>query len=86
MLAKAMGPQQAVSSSNVRSMAYDPESRRMSVRFRNGGTYFYNDVPLDVFERVRGAESVGGALHNEVKGVYDYRRVGVLRRAAARIL
>ena len=86
MLAKRMGPQAPVASSNVRSLAYDPEDGTMSVRFRNGGTYFYYDVPPEVFERVKGSDSVGGALHSEVKGVYDYKRVGVLRRAAARIL
>ena len=83
LLSKAMGPQQAVSSSNVKSMAYDPEREIMMVNFHHGGSYFYYDVPPDVFNRVRGADSVGRSLYNNVKDQYDYRRVGKLRRAMA---
>ena len=65
-------------SSNVASMDYDPDEEIMSVTFHNGGTYYYYDVPEEVFDAVRtGAidNSVGRTLHREVKlPGYDYER------------
>jgi len=34
-----------VSSSNVRSIGYDPEKRAMEVKFHGGGHYRYSNVP-----------------------------------------
>ena len=36
-----------VKSSNIESVAYDPATRELHVRFKNGGTYSYEDVPAE---------------------------------------
>ena len=76
---------QRVASSNVHSIGYDPETMEMQVRFNNGGTYIYYDVPEDVYKMTKGAKSVGGYLHDNVKDYYDYSRTSALRRAGRRV-
>ena len=75
-----------VSSSNVRSIGYDEATKTMRVRFHNGGVYDYSDVPPEIYHSVLYSESVGGSLHQNVKGRYDYRRQGKLKRAAQRVI
>ncbi len=66
----------AVSSSNVAAVGYNPNTRVMDVTFNSGSIYNYFDVPLDVYETLISASSVGGTLHQIVKGHYAYERVG----------
>ena len=87
---KAWEERESVSSSNVRSLRYDPERELMEVRFNHGGTYYYRDVPEDVFEDVLicvDDGSVGRTLHRRVKEPgYEYERVDGLGRKAKRAL
>jgi KTSC domain-containing protein len=65
-----------VKSSNIESIGYHPETKRMSVRFKgSGGTYSYADVPKDVYDKLMGAESVGKHFHAEIKGKYKHLKV-----------
>ncbi len=64
-----------VESSNVEAVGYDPDSSTLQVEFKNGGTYQYFDVPERVFEALRDADSVGGYLAANIKGVYRYSKV-----------
>jgi len=41
----------AVSSSNIQSVGYDPETMTLAVIFVNGTEYQYYGVPPDVFEQ-----------------------------------
>jgi hypothetical protein len=45
------------------------------VRFRNGGLYAYDGVPVEVADEVREAPSVGRALNLSVKGKYAFEKV-----------
>jgi hypothetical protein len=48
----------------------------LTVKFRTGATYRYNDVPPVVANQVMGALSVGGALNELVKKQgYAYTRI-----------
>ncbi|OQX00458.1 MAG: hypothetical protein BWK73_48340 [Thiothrix lacustris] len=38
-----------VSSSNLRSVGYDPETATLEVRFRHGGVYQYYNVPEETY-------------------------------------
>jgi len=64
-----------VESSNLEAIGHDPDSNTLHVQFRNGSLYAYHGVPVDVFEDMMIADSKGGFLSREIKGVYEYERV-----------
>lgn len=64
-----------VDSSNIQAIGYDAESSTLQVEFKNGGTYQYFDVPEKIFEGLRDADSVGGYLAANIKGVFRYSKV-----------
>lgn len=57
-------------STSLRSCAYDSDSRKLDITFRNGGVYTYEDVPEDVFESLRDAPSPGIYFHQNIKNKY----------------
>lgn len=66
---------ESVSSSNVESVGYDEESQTLEIEFKNGSTYQYFDVPLNIYTGLIHADSVGGYLAEIIKGSYRYSRV-----------
>ena len=64
-----------VSSSSLAEIGYDGSTETMEVCFKNGRIYQYFDVPQDVYDEMRTAESPGGYLSSEVKGRFRYARV-----------
>lgn len=65
----------SVSSSNVAAVGYDEDSSTLQLEFNNGAMYQYFDVPENIFEELRDADSVGGYLAEHVKGSYRYSKV-----------
>ena len=65
-----------VSSSNIESIGYDEQNEQVYVKFINGNLYVYKGVPLDEFENLRYAPSLGSYLHKNYKNVYPYERIG----------
>jgi len=63
-----------VSSSNLVSVGYCPESLTLEVEF-NSGTYQYYDVPSDVFDELMASSSLGSYLHHNIKSSYSYAQV-----------
>lgn len=61
---------QAVTSSNINSIGYNPEGRKMYVKFNHGGTWEYVGVPPEVYAEMCGAESVGKYFADHVKGKF----------------
>lgn len=64
-----------VTSSNVASVGYDPDSSTLEIEFNNGTIYQYFDVSEIVFNELKNAGSVGGYLASNIKGTYRYSRV-----------
>ncbi|MGO0792313.1 KTSC domain-containing protein [Herbaspirillum seropedicae] len=64
-----------VTSSNVTSVGYDPDSGTLEVEFHNGSIYQYFDVPEALYNGLIHADSVGGFLAAHVKGTYRFSRV-----------
>lgn len=64
-----------VSSSNVSSVGYDPETQTLEIEFNNGSIYQYFNVPQTVHEALMGASSVGKFLNAQIKGHYRYAKV-----------
>lgn len=66
---------QHVSSSNIRSIGYDPDSTTLEVEFHGGRIYHYYNVPEYIYNGIMSAGSKGSYLHRNVKGRYRYRQV-----------
>lgn len=69
-----------VESSNIHSVAYDPESGKLFIRFKNKAgdpttLYEYSGVPSHVYEEMLTAPSVGRYFSQYVRGIYESRKV-----------
>lgn len=60
-----------VKSSNIEAVGFDPETQRMTVQFKNGNTYDYDNVPQKVHDELVGAESVGRAFNSTIRGKFE---------------
>ncbi len=65
-----------VSSSDLRSVGYDPQTQTLEIEFNSGGVYRYFHVPTNVYEGLMNAGSHGMYFHQNVKNTYTYQRVG----------
>lgn len=59
-----------VSSSNIRSVAYDEGTQTLEVVFNNGRVYQYARVPKHIADHLRAADSVGRYFASTIKGYY----------------
>lgn len=58
-------------SSFLASCQYDEEKQLLTVIFRNGKEYQYADVPKEVFEEFKDAESAGIYFSSQIKNKYQ---------------
>ena len=64
-----------VSSSNVASVGYDPNTLTLEVEFKDGSVYQYFDVPETVYQELMRASSVGQFIHSNIRNNYRYAKV-----------
>lgn len=64
-----------VTSSNLKSVGYDPESAMLEIEFHDGSIYQYSGVPQDVYKALMAAASLGSFLHKHIRGKYSYHKV-----------
>jgi len=64
-----------VSSSNLVSIGYEPESETLEVEFKTSGVYQYFNVPMFMHERLMTADSVGKFFNAEIKNAYPCSKV-----------
>lgn len=64
-----------VSSSNIRSVGYEPETQRLYIQFRTA-LYVYSGVPESVYIGLMNAPSHGTYHAKYIKYCYPYQRVG----------
>ena len=65
----------SVDSSAVEAVGYDADTRTLYVRYADGDTYAYDDVPPDVHRWLLRSDSIGGYLNRVVKPAYAGREV-----------
>ncbi|WP_260926754.1 KTSC domain-containing protein [Novosphingobium sp. 9] len=65
----------AFESSNIASLKYDSDTLTLQVSFHNGSAYQYFDVPQQIWEAFKLADSKGVFLNAEIKGTYRYSKV-----------
>jgi hypothetical protein len=66
----------AVQSSNVASVGYDPESQQLEVTFKDGATYVYSGIPVELYADLLAAPSVGRCLAYTIQPFFAARRKG----------
>jgi hypothetical protein len=64
-----------VSSIDLHSVGYDPETKVLEIEFHSGGIYQYSNVPETIFEQLMSAPSHGKFFHAQIKNIYPYRRI-----------
>jgi hypothetical protein len=64
-----------VASSNIKSVGYDPRRQRLEVEFVGGKVYEYEGVPLEQYQALMDAGSVGGYFSSNIKNDYACNRV-----------
>lgn len=69
--------ERALSSSNLKSLAYDPGGKKLKVSFHGSGTYEYTGVPSSVPRKIVRAKSAGKAFHRLVikAGLYPHEKI-----------
>lgn len=64
-----------VSSSNLVSVGYDPDSRILEIEFRQGAVYQYSNVPASVHSGLMNAASHGTYFHDHIRDRYPTTRI-----------
>jgi hypothetical protein len=68
---------QILDSSSLFGVMYDADSKGLFVCFRDSGDiYLYYGLPQEVYNELMAAESKGAYLNQQIKGKYDYKKVG----------
>lgn len=60
----------SVTSSNLVSVAHDPNTKTLEVKFKNGSTYQYEGVPVNVHREMMDSPSVGKFFNAHIKDRY----------------
>ena len=64
-----------VSSSNLKSIGFDPSDGILEVEFHNGGIYQYLNVPDATYFELMNAPSIGRYLNDYVKGRHQFKKI-----------
>lgn len=58
----------------TKAAGWDPISRELRIRFRNGSRYVYYDVPGYVWDEFKTSESPGAYMNVAIVDVYEYEQ------------
>jgi hypothetical protein len=65
----------SVSSSNIRSIGYNPNSQTLEIEFHNSGVYQYFNVPESVYKALMSVSSHGSFFHQHIKNQYQWTKM-----------
>jgi hypothetical protein len=65
----------AMPSTAIRHLDYEPATRALTVTFVTGRRYEYAGVPPDVYIAFSTAPSKGTFFNNEIRDAYEYREL-----------
>jgi len=66
---------QPVSSSDLRSVGYDPAAQVLEIEFHSGGVYQYTGVPASAHTALMQAGSKGSYFHAHIKDRYPTHKI-----------
>lgn len=72
----------AVSSSNIRSIGYDPNTKTLEIEFA-AGVYSYPNVPVEAYEGLKNAKSIGSYFSAQIRGKFQGTKLQPQEKAAA---
>jgi hypothetical protein len=58
---------EAVESSNIDKVGYNPTDKTLYIQFKGGSTYKYHPITQHGYTSLRGAESVGRFFHQHIR-------------------
>lgn len=64
-----------IESSNLVSTIYDTESKTLTVEFKNGVKYEYDEVPHNIYAQLRLSESQGKFFNTQIAKKFNYRKL-----------
>ena len=64
-----------IESSNLTKASYNTETKLLDVEFKNGAKYQYEEVPHQIFTRMRMSESQGKYFNTEISKKYKYKKI-----------
>lgn len=67
---------ESVESSNLAYIGYDEERQDLQIQFRSGAWYAYSNVPDEIYEGLMNADSKGQYFNENIKGKFEYQKVG----------
>ena len=63
-------------STNVEAIGYETNTKTLFVQYkRTRATYAYEGVPKSTFDNSRSYSSISTWINNEIKGVYNYKKL-----------
>ena len=63
-------------SSNIKTIMYNHEMEELMIEFKyNDKVYCYSNVPVDVIDELKDADSMGSFVAKKIKNVYDWEVV-----------
>ena len=62
-------------SSNIQKVQYNKPTQQLFIEYVHGNVYQYNEVPSQIWNDIRIAESVGKYVNANIKGIYDFKKV-----------
>lgn len=65
---------QPVSSSNIKSIGFHPETKTLAVEFVGGSVYHYDNVKKEDYDELMAAKSVGGHFSKSIRGIYKHSK------------
>jgi len=64
-----------VTSSDLRSVGYDPTTETLEIEFHSGGIYQYFDVPPDIHNALMSASSHGKYFAANIKNSFGWQKI-----------
>lgn len=63
-----------VDSKHLRDVEWDGGT--LTIEFQDGSTYDYSDVPVGIYQELMGASSKSAFFRSNIKGRFEYTKVG----------
>jgi len=63
-------------STNVDYFGIRRETSQLFIQFTNGRCFMYSEVPIEILEEAKNAESIGKFYHKNIKGQYTDEPIG----------
>ena len=64
-----------VKSSSIASIAHDPATKTLSVKFTSGETYKYAGVSADQHKKLMGADSIGTHFQQSIRSKFKATKI-----------